>query len=161
MAEPVRIWLGVSHHAAFRVAGWAVVRADEAGVSGFAGGERRLDAERGALLALLAALKDLPAGRSVVLTTSDAIVAGFPARMAAAQAGGEAPADNLDLWAALSTALAAREVKIVQAAAAPGTPPGTPLAFAAAWAEFGRERAKDKGPFTASIPKPNLAKAGV
>jgi hypothetical protein len=39
--------------------------------------------------------------------------------------------------------------------------PGTPTAFAAAWADLARDRAKDKGAFTAAIPKPNLAKAGV
>lgn len=38
---------------------------------------------------------------------------------------------------------------------------GTPNAFAAAWAELARDRAKDRGNFTAPIPKPNLAKAGV
>jgi hypothetical protein len=37
----------------------------------------------------------------------------------------------------------------------------TPTPFAAAWAEFARDRAKDKGAFTAAIPKQNLAKAGV
>ncbi len=39
--------------------------------------------------------------------------------------------------------------------------PGAPSAFAAAWAELARDKAKTKGPFLSPIPKVNLAKAGV
>jgi hypothetical protein len=37
--------------------------------------------------------------------------------------------------------------------------PRTPCAFAAAWAELAMDKAKATGPFSAAIPKPNLAKA--
>ena len=54
------IWLEISHHAAFRVGGWAFVRrGPDGGLAGYAGGERRIEAERTALAALIAALKDL------------------------------------------------------------------------------------------------------
>jgi hypothetical protein len=153
--EAVRIWLEVSHHAAFRVGGWAFVRADGAEVTGLAGGERRVDAERTALLGLLAALTGIPAGRAVRVQTTSLLVAGLPARITSAQAGEDAPTENLDLWAQAMAALKA--VEIVRVAAAPGTP----VAFAAAWAELARDKAKDKGPFSSAIPKTNLAKAGV
>jgi hypothetical protein len=64
---------------------------------------------------------------------------------------------NLDLWAGAATVL--RRVRLVAIRA--DLAPGGPAAFAAAWAEFACDRAKDKGPFTAVIPKSNLAKAGV
>jgi hypothetical protein len=139
----LKIWLEVSHHAAFRIGGWAFVRADGAGLTGQAGGERRVDAEQAALMALLAALE--PAGLATV-TTSSPLVLAIPARLAA----DPPPAGNLDLWARAKAALAA--VRIVRAPANP---------FCASWADLARDRAKDKGAFTAAIPKSNLAKAGV
>lgn len=155
MSDAVRLWLEINHHAAFRLGGWAYVRADGAQVAGAAGGDRGLDAERMALVGLLAALKDLPAGVAVELRTASPAVAGVPGRLAAE--GDEAPSDNLDLWAQAMTALKARRVQITATTLAPRTP----SAFAAAWAEQGRERAKGKGAFSAPIPKPNLASAGV
>ena len=157
MSEPVRIWLEISHHAAFRVGGWAGVRADGVAVTGSAGGERRIDAERTALAGLAAALKSPAAPRPTRLFTSSDLVAAIPARIRAAQEGEGAPTENLDLWAQVMTALAPGVIRIVQVARTPGTP----SAFAAAWAELGRDRVKDKGPFTAPIPKSNLAKAGI
>lgn len=161
MSEPIRIWLEVAHHAAFRVGGWAFVREDAvqaAGkVSGKAGGDRRLDAERAALAALIAALEDTAGARPVQLQTASALVATVPARIAAARTGEAAPTDNLDLWAQAMTALAAAPVTILRLAPTPGAPG----AFATAWAELARDKAKDKGPFVSAIPKPNLAKAGV
>ena len=155
-AEPVRIWLEASHHPAFRVGGWAWVRAEAGAVSGWAGGARGVDAERAALLALAAALKaEAGAGRAVRVMTASAGVAAIPARIAAAEAGGEAPAADLELWAQAMAALG-RDVEIVPAA----TGPGTPGAFAQAWAELARDKAKG-GAFLSAIPKPNLAKAGV
>jgi len=149
------IWLETSHHAAFRVGGWAYVRRDPDGaVVGYAGGERRIDAERTALAGLIAALKDLT-GKPVRLQTASALVGAIPARIAAAQSGEDAPSENLDLWAQAMTALAGGKVEIVKAAAGDRT-----TAFAAAWAELGRDRGKDQGAFVAAIPKPNLAKSG-
>lgn len=157
MACPVRIWLEISHHAAFRVGGWAFVRADDVSVTGQAGGERRTDAERAALAGLIAALGEPRGSRSVQLHTASTLLAAIPGRIKAAQAGENLPTENLDLWAQAMTALAATAVQIIRAAPTPGGP----SAFAAGWAEFARDKAKDKGPFTSPIPKPNLAKAGV
>lgn len=151
----ITIWLEMSHHAAFRVGGWAYVRRDGDGaVSGYAGGERRIEAERTSLIALIAALKEL-AGKRLRIQTLSPLIAAIPARIAAAQAGEDAPSENLDLWAQAMTALAGGEVEIVKAVAGNQT-----TAFAAAWAELGRDRGKDKGAFVSAIPKPNLAKSG-
>lgn len=150
------IWLEISHHAAFRVGGWAYVRRGADGaLVGYAGGERRIEAERTALAGLLAALKD--AGASPVrLLTASPLIAAIPARIQAAQAGEDPPADNLDLWAQAMTALAGGRVEVLRA-----SPGDRTTGFAAAWAELGRDRGKDKGAFVSAIPKPNLAKAGV
>ena len=158
MARPVQIWLAISHHAAFRVGGWAYARSDGASVTGHAGGERRIGAERAALAGLIAALRS-PGGAAqpIQVHTTSALAAAVPARIKAAQAGENPPTENLDLWAQAIAALAGGSVQIVQA---PQTA-GTPSAFAAAWADLARDKAKDKGSFTAPIPKSNLAKAGV
>jgi hypothetical protein len=157
MPLPVRIWLEIAHHAAFRIGGWAFVRLDAGGLSGTAGGERRIDLERTALAALAAALADLPPGARVELASASPQVLAIPRRLAAAEAGEAPPADNLDLWAQAATALRRTDLVVRRADLAPQTP----AAFAAAWADLARDRAKDKGPFTAAIPKANLAKAGV
>jgi len=157
MSHPIRIWLEISHHAAFRVGGWAWVRADGAAVSGHAGGDKRIDPERTALAGLIAALSQAPGPRPVRLHTESDLVAAIPARIEAARAGENPPAGNLDLWAKATTLLSATPVEIVRTLRVPGSP----AVFAAAWAEFARDRAKDKGPFTSPIPKVNLTKAGV
>ena len=142
----LNIWLEISHHTAFRIGGWAFVRAEAGGLSGQAGGERRLEAERTALLALLAALAGVKGPATVA--TSSPLVAAIPARLAA----DPPPADNLDLWAQARAALAAGPVRIVRAPANP---------FCASWADLARDRAKDKGAFSSAIPKANLAKANL
>jgi ribonuclease HI len=157
MPAPVRIWLEVAHHAAFRIGGWAFVRLEAGGVSGTAGGERRIDAERTGLMALAAALRDLAPGAAVELHTASPQLLAIPRRIATAEAGETPPTENLDLWAQAATAL--RRPGFVVRRSEPA--PGSPAAFAAAWADLARDRAKDKGAFTAAIPKPNLAKAGV
>ena len=150
----MRIWLEVSHHQAFRVGGWAFVRDEGGVVTGTAGGDRRLDAERTALMGLLAALNGVKLAATV--QTASPLVASIPARIIAAKAGDKVPTENLDLWAQATTALSTGHVKIVR------TPPDEkPVIFCAAWAELGRDKAKDRGPFSSAIPKPNLAKAGV
>jgi hypothetical protein len=93
----------------------------------------------------------------VELQTSSPSLLAIPGRITAAEAGDNAPVENLDLWVQAITAL--RRVRLVTRRAE--LTPGAPTAFAAAWADFARDRAKDKGAFTAVIPKPNLAKAGV
>jgi hypothetical protein len=155
MPSPVRLWLEISHHGPFRVGGWAVLQADGAEAIGVAGGERSVDLERAALLGLLAALKRLPAGRGAILRTSSEVVASVPARLKAT--GEEAPAANLDLWAQAMTALAVAPLRLERVVGSAGNP----SAFAAAWAELARERAKDRGGFSSPIPKSNLAKAGI
>jgi ribonuclease HI len=157
MAAGSRIWVEAAHHGAFRVGGWAVVRVSGGEVRGSAGGARRIDVERTSLMAFAAALAEAPAGAVVALNTASPLVLAIPGRVAAAEAGGDAPTENLDLWAQAATAL--RRVRLV--ASLVERAPGGPAAFSAAWADFALERAKDKGPFTAVIPKSNLAKAGV
>lgn len=155
MSDPVRIWLATSYAAPFRTGGWAFVRSAGPAVAGMAGGDRRIGAQRLSLQALLAALKDVPAGAAVDLVTADALIAAVP-RVLAPEPGDEPPAEDLDLWAAVTTALRDRSIRIARQVPTPGNP----LAFATAWAEQARERAKG-GPFAFAIPKPNLAKAGV
>jgi hypothetical protein len=155
MNAPVRIWLEIAHHEAFRIGGWAFVRTNGGEVSGTAGGERRIDPERTALAAM--ALRDLAPGASVELYTSSSRLLAIPARISAANAGENPPSENLDLWAQIATTLRVVCVRVSRAELAPRS--GS--AFAAAWADLARDRAKDKGAFTSAIPKPNLAKAGV
>ena len=155
MTDPVRIWLEISHHGAFRVGGWAWVRAEGAMVTGQAGGDRRVEADAVALSGLVAALAS-PRAAPVELHTSSALIAAIPGRVAAARAGGEAPGEDLALWVQAGAALAAGPVRIIRAAPVSGGPP----AFADAWAEQARDRAKAKGAFAAPIPRSNLARSG-
>jgi hypothetical protein len=101
------------------------------------------------------ALKGLPPGAWVEVYTSSRDITALPQRIAGFADGKDPPAENLDLWAQVSAALKA--VRIVPTAAVAGTP----VAFATAWAELARDKAKATGGFRSAIPKPNLAKAGV
>ena len=148
----MKIWIAAVDDAAHKNGGWAVVRADGE-VSGWAGGERRTTRSRMALAALAAALRDLPpgAGPTVVAPRPDAL-----ALHTLVKAPAEPVTEDLDLRAALATALIGRpwvlaiaDPKVVQ-----------PLTFAAAWADRAAEKAKTLGPFTAAIPKVNLARLG-
>jgi hypothetical protein len=154
MTNTVRIWVEISHHAAFRCGGWAFVREDAAGLSGAAGGERSLTPARAVLTGLAEALKGLPVGIAVEVHTSSRQIAALPRRIAGFAGGEDPPIEDLDLWAQLSTALTT--VRILPSP----NEPRTPTAFAAAWAELARDKAKATGPFHSPIPKPNLAKAG-
>ena len=152
MPAPASIWLEVAHHAAFRIGGWAFVRRIDGAVSGTAGGRGRVDPEANVLEALVAALAGLPSDAAVELHASSPIVLAIPDRIA----GKDPPTDNLALWAKAAAALKSLDVGFH-----PARPtPGGPAAFAAAWAEFAQGRAKDRGAFSAPIPKSNLAKAG-
>jgi hypothetical protein len=154
MAETIQIWVEISHHAAFRCGGWAFVRRDAEGVGGAAGGSRAVTPERAVLAGLVEALSGLPSGAAATVQTSSAQIAALPARIAGFTSGQESPVDDLDLWAQLTTALKSVQIR-------PATNrPGTPTAFALAWAELARDKAKATGPFQSPLPKPNLAKAG-
>lgn len=157
MPAPVRIWLEIAHHRAFRIGGWAFVRLRDGAVSGAAGGARRLDLEPTALRAIAAALSGLTPGETVELRTSSPAALAIPGRIAAAEAGEAPPTEDLELWAAAIAALRRPGVVVSPASAAPHTP----AAFATAWADLACDRAKTRGEFTAPIPKHNLAKAGV
>ena len=158
MTKPFRIWARASHHAAFRCGGWAWVRDDGAGEPvGQAGGERNTTAGRMGLAALAAALKDAPKG-PVTLDLADLVLARAVNRLARGPAftPEEAPAEDLDLWAQLTTALAGRAVTFAPATSQPFK--GGPAAFAQAWAELAQDKAKAAGPFVAAIPRANLTK---
>jgi ribonuclease HI len=150
----IRIWVETNHHAPFRCGGWAFVLAEGRALSGVAGGERTGSPERIALAGLAEALKGLPAGVGVEIYSTSPLVVGAQRRMADAD---NPPTDDLDLWAPIIAALKGRAVRFVPAT----SQPRTPVAFAAAWAELARDKAKNAGAFRAVIPKPNLAKAGV
>ena len=156
MSATLRIWVEACHNPAFRCGGWAFVRRDGETLAGLAGGERSVSAERTALAALAAALKDLPAGAGIEILSSDKALHAAWRRLAELRAGGEPPEADLDLWARLQTATAARSAKVTPTAIARGGP----TAFAKAWADQAYEKTKARGPFSAPIPKTNLAKAG-
>ena len=154
MTQTINLWLESDHHTAFRCGGWAWVLADGAAVLGAAGGERTASPERIALAGLADAFKALPPAGDVRVHSRDPYVAAVPRRIAGP---GEAPFEDLDYWAPISRVLQGRTVRFVTARAEARTP----TAFAAAWAELSRDKAKASGAFRAAIPKPNLAKAGV
>lgn len=152
MADIIRIWLEANHQPAFLSGGWAYVLAEGRALLGAAGGERTVSAERLALAGLVEALGAAPSGAPVEIRSATPSVLAVPRRLK----DGEPPSDDLELWAQLATALKDRPVSFSAAASAPRTP----TAFAAAWAELARDKAKTR-PFQAAIPKTNLAKAGV
>jgi len=154
MSDPIRLWLEISHHTAFRIGGWAFVRAEGTPPTGFAGGARGVDADRIALTGLLAALEGPAGGRAVQVLSASPLLLAVADRIADGGAGQDAPTENLDLWSRAIAALTGPAVRIVRVA----TAPDTATAFCAGWAEFARDKAKAGGAFTAAIPKPNLAK---
>jgi hypothetical protein len=157
VTAPVRIWLEIAHHSAFRIGGWAFVRLRDGAVSGAAGGARRIDLEQTALKAIAAALSGLTPSEPAELHTSSPAALAIPGRIAGAEGGDAPPTEDLELWAKAVAAL--RRPGLVMSSTI--ATPGTPTAFTAAWADLACERAKTKGEFTAPIPKHNLAKAGV
>ena len=70
-------------------------------------------------------------------------------------AGRAQPEEDLDLWAQIAIAAKICRLDLVRVP----VDPATPSAFAAAWANLAMDKAKAGGPFTAAIPKANLAKA--
>ena len=156
MTGPIRIWTGATHHPAFRCGGWASVRVSGGVVSGVAGGERNTTARRMALAGLAAGLSDLGADKTPTIrvhTTSPELAA-LGDVLAGLETSGGGPDEDLDLWARIITAAKGRRLELVSVPFAPDTP----AAFVAAWADLARDKAKASGPFTAPIPRMNLAK---
>lgn len=156
MSDNIRIWVEISHSAAYRSGGWAFVRAEGRSLSGAAGGDRTASPDAVAIAGLLAAFQDLPPTAAVEVLSVTPQIAGAGRRIAELETGSGAPAEDLALWAQLSAAIKARPVKFASATNAPRTP----TAFARAWAELAQDKAKTR-PFRAAIPKANLVKAGV
>lgn len=169
----IKAWLAISHHAAFRLAGWAHVAQTAGALAGAVGGDRRISRPRTTLAALDAVLRALAPqldkgapnknGDALILTADPALLQ-FAAALAlpAAEQLTDAAKAVLEPYRSEDPALYAR---LAQAAAKGGfrvarIPPAQTVAhdFLASWAEVGLDRAKATGPFTASIPKPNLAK---
>ena len=157
MATSIQIWLEIAHRAKYRLGGWAFVRGVRGGVVGTAGGARQSDLERTSLLALAGALAGLAQGAVVQLHTSSPELLALPARIAEFEANNSAPSENLDAWAQVSTGLRRIQLDMRPVSSAPDSR----AAFAAAWAAFALDRTRDRGAFTAPIPKSNLLKAGV
>jgi hypothetical protein len=155
MSDIIRLWVETSYHAAFGWDGWAFVRADRGGLMGKAGGQRASSEPAVALAALAEALAGLPATAEVRLTSASALVVRAPAL--AGLGAGDATPDDAAFWSGLRPLLTGRRVTFASASVAPRTP----TAFTAAWAEQGRDKAKARGPFSAVIPRSNLANAGV
>ncbi len=161
MTKPIRLWTCSSHHTAFRCGGWASICEIGGETGGVAGGERATTAPRMALAGLaagLARLTPVPAGAAaqpIRIETGNpalAVYAGILANFE--RPAGDAPDQDLDLWARIITAAKGRRLELVL------MPPATdtPIAFAAAWADLAMERAKGRGAFTAAIPRANLSK---
>ena len=151
MSDNIRIWVEIDHQSVHRAGGWAYVLAEGGARNGAAGGERSAGPERIALAGVVAALKAAPPGADLIVRSASPAVLALPKRLAAADR--EPPSSDLDLWAPLTQAMAARQVRFDPDT----TAPRTPAAFAAAWAELARDKAKTK-PFGAVIPKANLLK---
>jgi hypothetical protein len=149
----IRIWVETSYNTAFRCGGWAFVAAEGRAMTGAAGGERTPSPERIALAGLAEALKGHPAGAALEIHSADPYVIRAPRRIAGV---GEPPSEDLEFWAQITTGLKDRAARFLPAA----NQPRTPTAFATAWAELARDKAKNTGAFRAAIPKTNLAKAG-
>jgi hypothetical protein len=173
MANPIRIWTCSVRHPVFRCGGWASVRVSQGLISGVVGGERNTTAARMALAGLAAGLSGLapigdssPAAPIIIHTPSpelaalaDFLAGGMePAKRAGSGVSTDpkaGPDEDLDLWAQILAASKGRRLDVVRVS----PQPDTPTAFAAAWADLAMDKAKARGPFTAAIPKPNLAKA--
>jgi hypothetical protein len=154
----LRIWTCAAYHDAYLCGGWASLRAGGGQIIGAAGGERRTTASRMALAGLAAALRDLPPGSDIAIRTTSPDLARFAGLLASLgqtpQTATPPPEADLDLWARIITAATGRRLTLIPT---PLEPDG-PLAFATAWANLARDKAKTSGPFAAPIPRANLSK---
>jgi hypothetical protein len=149
-----RLWIETTHHAAFRYGGWAYARQIDGAVTGVAGGARNITASRLDLTALAALLTGLPAGLAITVTTSSPSLLAILRLLTGL---GDAPSEDLDLWAPLIVLAEGRALTVQASVRAPKTP----AAFLTAWAEVGQDKAKTASRFCAVIPKSNLAKLGI
>jgi hypothetical protein len=156
MSDIIRIWVEISHSSAYRAGGWSYVRAEGSALSGAAGGERTASPDAIALTGLIAALQDLPTKAGVEILSATPRISAIGRHLVALNEGGPAPDEDLERWAQLT---AVSKTRTVRFASCPNAP-RTPSAFASAWAELAADKAKTR-PFSAAIPKSNLAKAGV
>lgn len=145
-----QLLIAVDFNPTYACAGFAYVRMDAPPV-GAAGGQRRTTPWRAAIDGLTAGLSANP-GPAVVVTANARVANLVPALRA------NTPPEGLDAqeakaWVVLAKVAAGRALGY-----APAKPGAANAAFCAAWAELARDRAKDRGDFTAAIPKPNLAK---
>lgn len=148
----LRLWIAAAHDPVHRHGGWAWVRAQAgAEAAGWAGGDRRTTHARTVLSGFLHALNALPPGPlALVAPRADALVLHTLLKPPA-----DPPTEDLDLRAALATALAGRAWTL-----AVGDPTArTPTGFTAAWSETASGKARMGGAFQVAIPKVNLAKA--
>jgi hypothetical protein len=162
-----KAWLAVTHHAAFRLAGWAHVAPKDGVLAGAVGGDRRISRPRTTLAALDTVLRALaPAlekGGDALILTADSGLLQFASALAlppaelpeAAKAVLDAHrAEDPALYARLSQAAAKGAFRVARIPAAQAVAQD----FLASWAEVGLDKAKATGPFSHAIPKPNLTK---
>jgi hypothetical protein len=151
----VKIWIAAVHHAAFRCGGWAYVREGAPELAGAAGGDRNTTLEQMAFAGLAAALKTLPkAVTPVEVHTPHTELVGLSNHLKTRTIPQDLSTEVLGAWQTIVHLAAARPIQIVY------DPPlaKTPIAFALAWADLARDKAKASGHFISPIPKPNLAK---
>jgi hypothetical protein len=162
MTSPTSVWICAAFHPTYLCGGWAYVRDGQGQVTGAAGGERRTTAGRMALAGLAAALRGLAPARPasglspVHIQTDSPDLARFEEVLAGlGQSTPNVPPEaDLDLWAQIISASAGLRLTLARKT----LDANSPLAFATAWAELARDKAKATGPFAAMIPKTNLAK---
>jgi len=151
----VKIWTAAVYHAAFRCGGWAYVREGAPELAGAAGGDRNTTLEQMAFAGLAAALKTLPkAVTPVEVHTPHTELVGLSDHLKTRTMPKDLSTEVLGAWQTIVHLAAARPIQIVY------DPPlaKTPIAFALAWADLARDKAKASGHFISPIPKPNLAK---
>lgn len=153
MSGPIHILASAAFNPAYRCGGWSGVLKIDKGLTGFAGGERATTLRRMDMAGLGAMLRDLPPTRPLAIQTTSQGLASLIEKRGNPRDTAEAEPDA-DLWSAVLKGLGDRLVRVSMIP----TTPRTSGAFVAAWADFATAKAKDKGPFVAAIPRPNLAK---
>jgi len=151
----VNIWTAAAYHAAFRCGGWAYVREGAPELAGAAGGDRNTTLEQMAFAGLAAALKTLPkATTPVEVHTPHTELVGLSNYLKTRTTPKDLSAEVEAVWLTILHLAAVRSIQILY------DPPlvKTPIAFALAWADLARDKAKAGGHFISPIPKPNLAK---
>jgi hypothetical protein len=151
----VNIWTAAAYHVAFRCGGWAYVREGAPELAGAAGGDRNTTLEQMAFAGLAASLKTLAkADTPVEIHTPHTELVGLSGHLKAGSTPDDLSAEVHPSWLTILHIATTRPIRIVY------SPPlaKTPVAFAFAWADLARDKAKASGHFISPIPKPNLAK---